>query len=767
MDNLSWRPAPGSANPLGATANQVVEAVSHGRRGGLFPPVAAEVGTHVSQVRRLSGEADATVLAAALSAPAFAPLVDALDAATRWCERAGARNADVIDPEVLSLDNDGLFGAVFTELFTVCAADRLPDLDAFCRRRIADWLTHLDVFLARLCTEWRGDLDRYFGASGRIVELTAHGDETHNAGRRVLRLVSADGTAVAYKARPACGEALFLTADTGGEVPDSVFALLNRLTNRPEIELPTLRCQRRGEGVDSRLWQEWIEAAPRRPIHREHGLTVSGPVVAESDCPELWSRAGALVAAAMAFGIADLIDGNLLAGRRAGETGTRHYIVDVEVFGRPVDHLFQTGLTAESGPHHHVGFENRPRLCGVDALPVCFRQTDEGLELVRSRRSWARSVTDTVVSDAAGRFGYGPYLPHFVRGAFDLWAVLCRDRDEIGAFAREHRDGVFARVLPRDTGDYYTTLADRLLANAPLPSDLAESERGQLDAGDVPYYFAAIGDDRMSTIDGPVDDPKLTDDQLATEWPPVADWDLGGLGMTLRGALDYAATPALPRAAGVRVGASEVAVDWPEFDARLIYSWDAETNRVKVAELTEPEPLDEIAERLCRIDDADAVLRSSWVDGGRSDTELEAQLSELGAEAIAWLETVVDEHGWPTAEMVGTEAAAGAVRLLQHVDGALEFRRRCLRELEAAALDGRAELPDVAYVTDSLCLAEGVPQRYGTKFERRDGELVPCPLADPEGVDAARAAMGLSSLDEYTRRIRDRFDPATPTRQPQ
>lgn len=740
---------------------RLVDAVASGHQGGLLPPVAERRGPFLSETRRLSGPADAEVLAAALSQPGFAPFGAALTRITAWGDAINARSRKTVAPWVPGLGNTGLFGPLVTELFTVCAAGRVPELESYCHRRTADWLRHLDDFFDRFARD-RPELERCFGRLGPILELTAHGDETHNGGRRVLRLATRGGPALAYKARPACGEAVFLTAQSGGAGPDSVFALLNALTDAPELELPTLRCLHAGEGPDSRLWQEWVEAAPRRLVHREHGLTLSGPVAADGDGPRMWSRAGAVTAAAMAFGIADLIDGNLMTGLRGGDTEPRHHVVDLEVFGRPVGHLSETGLTAAPGPRHHVGFENRPRLCASHSPMAYFRRGRDGLELARPRTAWARSTTDTVVSDGSGRFGYGHHLPWFLRGAFDLWAVLCRHRDEVADFTRERFGTVLSRVVPRDTGEYCQLLYDRLLTGEPLPPDLHESERRQLESGDVPYYLAAPGDDRLSTIDGSAG-PRPAEDRLWPGWPDTRGWDLAGLGMTLRGALEFAEVPGPRRAAGVRTGACEVAVDCPEFDSRLVYTWDADTHRVKVADLTEPEPLSEIAERLRRLDDADTVLRTAWVAGGRSDPELAARLDELGAGAVDWLEEVVDEHGWPTAGLVGEPAAAAAVRLLQHVDGAIGFRRRCLRELAAAARDGRAAPSDVAYVTDALCLAEGLPQHYGTKFERVDGELVPCRLADPGGVDAARARMGLSSLAEYAGRVRDRFDNPRPT----
>ncbi|MEU2146151.1 DUF6624 domain-containing protein, partial [Streptomyces globisporus] len=56
-----------------------------------------------------------------------------------------------------------------------------------------------------------------------------------------------------------------------------------------------------------------------------------------------------------------------------------------------------------------------------------------------------------------------------------------------------------------------------------------------------------------------------------------------------------------------------------------------------------------------------------------------------------------------------------------------------------------------------LCVDEGRPQVYGTKFEPVAGELVPWPIEEPEQVDRRRAALGMEPLADHTDRIRRRF----------
>ncbi|HIW64416.1 MAG TPA: type 2 lantipeptide synthetase LanM [Candidatus Stackebrandtia excrementipullorum] len=733
VERILPRLAAGETSP---TAERIAAAVADGRCGRLFPPVATTRGEYASQVRRLAGPADAAFVADTLSHPRFRPFVHAIDRVTRWSRTA---DDELSAPDVWSIDNDALFGPLLVELFTVCAAQRMKDIDIYCRQRVAGRLRHLDTFQDRLRSD-RDLLRERFGLTLPIVSVTVHGNETHNGGRQVLRVADAEGRAVAYKARPVHGEALFTASEEG------LFALINALAG--EDLLPTLSCLSRGSGASAWLWQEWVEPAPAEQALHENGVTVAGPVIDTKEAPRFWRRAGALAAAAHAFGIGDLIEGNIVAGLSNIDEEPRYHVVDLEVFGNRVGRLSETGLVAGTGPLHHVGFENRPRLCTVDPPMAYF---DDDMHLVRLNRSWARERTDTVVSDSDGRFGYGAYLPEFVGGAFDIQATLCGHREDLAKELTRRYDGAAARVLPRDTAEYVHALEQLVLDGREPDDGFTETERSQLLAGDVPYFYVTAEDSRVRTLDGIV---ARSDEErfVGTE-----DWDLGALGVVLRDAKEFAGLTATVRRHGVRIGHHEIAVDWADVDSRLIYTWTDDTVRLQVAEPTPPEDVDEVAAQLVRIDRADAALRTAWVDGARQDTALATQLSQLCEEAGLWLESVVDAHGWPTAATVGEEAADAACRLLQHMSGATEFRRRCLREMATAAEHGDVPLKDVAYTTDAVRLSDGEPQLYGTKFELREGRFVPCLLADADDVDTRRAAMGLPPLAEYAETIRRRF----------
>jgi hypothetical protein len=124
---------------------------------------------------------------------------------------------------------------------------------------------------------------------------------------------------------------------------------------------------------------------------------------------------------------------------------------------------------------------------------------------------------------------------------------------------------------------------------------------------------------------------------------------------------------------------------------------------------------------------------------------------EADGENLPWLKGVVAGHGWPGASLVGTDGAHAAWLLAQHADADPGFQRQCLDLLTAAVEAGEATKSQLAYLTDRVLLAEGEPQVFGTQVTRKDGQMVPLDLRDPNGLDERRAAAGLEPFAEYAR----------------
>ncbi|GGL71613.1 hypothetical protein GCM10010129_14070 [Streptomyces fumigatiscleroticus] len=156
-----------------------------------------------------------------------------------------------------------------------------------------------------------------------------------------------------------------------------------------------------------------------------------------------------------------------------------------------------------------------------------------------------------------------------------------------------------------------------------------------------------------------------------------------------------------------------------------------------------------------------AALADELVGMAAADHRASARAnSDDPAEQLAWrrltaehgdrLNEIMDQFGWPTAELVGEEAARAAWLIAQHADRQLDVQRRALRLLEEAVATGSAGPRELAFLRDRTLVNEGREQIYGTQIAGvRDGAPVPWPCADPERVDALRAEVGIEPFDEY------------------
>ncbi|MEU9073741.1 DUF6624 domain-containing protein [Kitasatospora sp. NPDC048538] len=138
--------------------------------------------------------------------------------------------------------------------------------------------------------------------------------------------------------------------------------------------------------------------------------------------------------------------------------------------------------------------------------------------------------------------------------------------------------------------------------------------------------------------------------------------------------------------------------------------------------------------------------------------------SDDPAEQLAWrrltaqhadrLSEIMAAHGWPTAGLVGDDAARAAWLIAQHADRQLDVQRRALRLMEQAVADGSASPRDLAFLRDRTLVNEGQKQIYGTQIAGvRDGSPVPWPCEEPELMDERRAEVGIPPFAEYIARF--------------
>ena len=130
------------------------------------------------------------------------------------------------------------------------------------------------------------------------------------------------------------------------------------------------------------------------------------------------------------------------------------------------------------------------------------------------------------------------------------------------------------------------------------------------------------------------------------------------------------------------------------------------------------------------------------------------------AEQLAWrrltarhgdrLGEIMDEYGWPTAELVGEEAARAAWLIAQHADRQPDIQRRALKLMEQAVSAGSASPRELAFLRDRTLVNDGRKQVYGTQIAAvKDGSPVPWPCEEPKCMDELRAEVGIEPFDEY------------------
>jgi hypothetical protein len=132
-----------------------------------------------------------------------------------------------------------------------------------------------------------------------------------------------------------------------------------------------------------------------------------------------------------------------------------------------------------------------------------------------------------------------------------------------------------------------------------------------------------------------------------------------------------------------------------------------------------------------------------------------AAQDKVGKDNAAYIKAVVEKYGWPGNHLVGWDGAQAARVLALSTGDDLPFRKKCLTLIEAAVQANDASPEHLAEFTDSILLAEGKPQRYGTQLHTVDGAMVPREMEDPANVDARRKAIGLGALTDSLREMKD------------
>jgi len=168
---------------------------------------------------------------------------------------------------------------------------------------------------------------------------------------------------------------------------------------------------------------------------------------------------------------------------------------------------------------------------------------------------------------------------------------------------------------------------------------------------------------------------------------------------------------------------------------------------------------DEIAEKIIKLKNADLEFRNKLILSGQLDDGYNEEMANLHNRNAEILNEIIDAIGYPTIDKVGREASEAAWLLIQHSIGQPGFMKKCVKLLEIAVKDNKADSKSLAFLTDRVAVLEGHPQLYGTQFDwDENGEMSPNHIDNLQEVNQRRKSVGLNSLEEQTEIIRIRAE---------
>ena len=164
-----------------------------------------------------------------------------------------------------------------------------------------------------------------------------------------------------------------------------------------------------------------------------------------------------------------------------------------------------------------------------------------------------------------------------------------------------------------------------------------------------------------------------------------------------------------------------------------------------------------IAERIIKRKNADLKLRNRLIQDGRLGKGYDEEMERLHNTNAEILNEIIDTMGYPTIDKVGKEASEAAWVIIQHSIGQPNFMKKCLKLLENAVTENKANPKHLAALSDRIASFEGKPQLYGTSFDwDKNGELSPKLYDDLAKVNERRKSIGLNTMEEQIQIMRMR-----------
>lgn len=163
----------------------------------------------------------------------------------------------------------------------------------------------------------------------------------------------------------------------------------------------------------------------------------------------------------------------------------------------------------------------------------------------------------------------------------------------------------------------------------------------------------------------------------------------------------------------------------------------------------------QLLDSLAREDQKWREVSRELKNSGKADSAQLAQAYEMvgRTDSLNYLALVkiVDQHGFPDYDKVGTEGTKMFWLLVQHQSRHLDFQERVLKMMEIAVKQNKASGKDYAYLLDRVLVNKGELQVYGTQMVLNSAgtSFEPKPCIEPEHLDERRASVGLETMEKY------------------
>jgi Family of unknown function (DUF6624) len=128
---------------------------------------------------------------------------------------------------------------------------------------------------------------------------------------------------------------------------------------------------------------------------------------------------------------------------------------------------------------------------------------------------------------------------------------------------------------------------------------------------------------------------------------------------------------------------------------------------------------------------------------------------EVDTANLVWMRWLARSDRLPSTAQVGETGVYWMWFLVLHA-GNPEFQLHTLPLFAKSYASGELPAENLAMLTDKTLLANGKPQRYGTRFEWQSGEYKLENPGDPARMDTERTALGLMPLADYTCFMREK-----------